>query len=396
MVDPYISVLTALYEYTPKAGYSMTIPVKQGQMLLLLDAPNDNWWKVKIKTNFQEDNGVSGLIPRLIVQKAEPIASAEALQDYTGQLSITTGEPLSVYERGEEWSLVKSLKPGGKAGYVITALIETSERLAPTPESPTDSGPRRPVMAEPHPDKIRIWHDETGQFKVEAKFLGLENGDVMLHKTNGIIVKVPFAGMSLDDMTICIELLGKPPHVRQMQRPTADGPRSSKTRIWTDRTGRFTVEAKLLGLDNSKIKLHKTNGVIIDVLPVKMAPEDLIEIASFISAGPATTSPGEGLKDQTLTPPLVAPTPAIPAVIEHHTVTTATTSQTSPSGPTELEEQAQPPFELTTQQPDQPLSTASEHDPSLATATKPEISSLMCRKSSRFWPGTGAKISPSA
>jgi hypothetical protein len=60
--------------------------------------------------------------------QAKPIASAKALYDYTangdGELTITEDEPLSVYEQEEEWILVKSNKPGGKAGYVPATYIE--------------------------------------------------------------------------------------------------------------------------------------------------------------------------------------------------------------------------------------------------------------------------------
>ncbi|KAG8743612.1 cytoskeletal protein binding protein [Ceratobasidium sp. 414] len=129
MAVTYTSVLTALYDYTPD-GAQDEVAVKEDQILLLLDGTDDEWWKVKIKTNSQEDNGPSGLVPKAYVEEAKPITSAKALYDYTangdGELSITENEPLSVYDQEEEWSLVKSNKPGGRAGYVPATYIELS------------------------------------------------------------------------------------------------------------------------------------------------------------------------------------------------------------------------------------------------------------------------------
>lgn len=55
-----------------------------------------------------------------------------------------------------------------------------------------------------------------------------------------------------------------------------------KTRIWKDRTGNFKVEAEFLGVHNHKVRLHKVNGVVIDVPVDKMAPEDVRLIKNLL------------------------------------------------------------------------------------------------------------------
>ncbi|KAG0222389.1 cytoskeletal protein binding protein [Actinomortierella wolfii] len=47
------------------------------------------------------------------------------------------------------------------------------------------------------------------------------------------------------------------------------------TRVWTDRTGTFKVEAEFLGYHDGKISLHKLNGVKIAVPVSKMSVEDV-------------------------------------------------------------------------------------------------------------------------
>ncbi len=56
------------------------------------------------------------------------------------------------------------------------------------------------LLAGPPSDQTRTWHDRTGQFRVEAAFLGFSDGKLRLHKVNGVIVEVPSEKMSLDDM----------------------------------------------------------------------------------------------------------------------------------------------------------------------------------------------------
>lgn len=52
-------------------------------------------------------------------------------------------------------------------------------------------------------------------------------------------------------------------------------PDPSKTRLWTDRTGSFKVEAQLLGRADEKIYLHKLNGVKIAIPKSLMSHDDL-------------------------------------------------------------------------------------------------------------------------
>lgn len=56
------------------------------------------------------------------------------------------------------------------------------------------------ISAGPSPARTRVWHDKTGQFRVEAEFLGLGNGKIRLHKINGVIIEVPVEKMSPEDI----------------------------------------------------------------------------------------------------------------------------------------------------------------------------------------------------
>ena len=52
---------------------------------------------------------------------------------------------------------------------------------------------------EPSANRVRTWKDRTGQFKVDAEFLGLNGSKIRLHKLNGVIIEVPMEKMSAED-----------------------------------------------------------------------------------------------------------------------------------------------------------------------------------------------------
>ncbi|GAN10569.1 cell wall organization and biogenesis-related protein [Mucor ambiguus] len=52
-------------------------------------------------------------------------------------------------------------------------------------------------------------------------------------------------------------------------------PDPTKIRTWTDRSGSFKVEAQFIDFHNGKLRLHKLNGVKIDVPVEKMCAEDV-------------------------------------------------------------------------------------------------------------------------
>lgn len=47
-----------------------------------------------------------------------------------------------------------------------------------------------------------MWSDKTGQFKVEAEYLGLKDRKIRLHKLNGVIIEVPIEKMSEEDVQL--------------------------------------------------------------------------------------------------------------------------------------------------------------------------------------------------
>jgi actin cytoskeleton-regulatory complex protein SLA1 len=47
--------------------------------------------------------------------------------------------------------------------------------------------------------QLRTWRDATGQFQVEAEFIGLEDGMVALRRSDGQVIRVPFDRLNSED-----------------------------------------------------------------------------------------------------------------------------------------------------------------------------------------------------
>jgi hypothetical protein len=58
------------------------------------------------------------------------------------------------------------------------------------------------TSVEPTAGRTRVWSDKTGQFRVEAEYLGVTNGKVRLHKLNGVIIEVPVEKLSTEDVQL--------------------------------------------------------------------------------------------------------------------------------------------------------------------------------------------------
>jgi hypothetical protein len=66
-------------------------------------------------------------------------------------------------------------------------------------------------------------------------------------------------------------------------------PDPSQTREWRDRTGQFRIEAAFFGFKNGMLRLHKTNGLIIEVPSEKMSVNDMRYVEKMIGGRGSTS-----------------------------------------------------------------------------------------------------------
>lgn len=100
--------------------------------------------------------------------------------------------------------------------YVICCIVTTTDTRKIYQTDPTEKDPVRvnftasclsrvlitltTRFTSTEPTNTRVWHDRSGQFKVDAEFLGVHNGKLRLHKVNGVVIEVPAEKMSFEDM----------------------------------------------------------------------------------------------------------------------------------------------------------------------------------------------------
>ena len=63
-------------------------------------------------------------------------------------------------------------------------------------------------LSKPNPHRVRTWIDRTGAFKVEAEFLGVQDGKIHLHKVNGVKIAVAAQKLSVEDLEYVERLMG--------------------------------------------------------------------------------------------------------------------------------------------------------------------------------------------
>lgn len=61
----------------------------------------------------------------------------------------------------------------------------------------------------------------------------------------------------------------------------------SDVRTWTDATGKFTIEAKLIGVENGKAKLEKPDGKILQIELEKLSKSDQAFVANLMGESPS-------------------------------------------------------------------------------------------------------------
>ncbi|KAG8955642.1 cytoskeletal protein binding protein [Tulasnella sp. 424] len=208
-------VMKAAYGYYATADDELTM--EEDQLLYLLGNLDDDWAKVQVHVPLDalsEAEPAAGLVPSAYIEPAAPLYRAVALYDYEpngeGEIRMKENEKLSVYLKEDEWILVKIDRKGTVSqpaiGYVPANYTEVLQPIS----SQSKDLPRRPNLEKPKPTNTRIWHDRSGQFKVEAQFLGIHDNKIRLHKANGVIIEVLGEKMSAEDMEFIKKLKTNP------------------------------------------------------------------------------------------------------------------------------------------------------------------------------------------
>ncbi len=147
---------------------------------------------------------------------------------------------------------VKSLKTEGiDKDLIILSLIEgdTTQRMSDAYQQLSNA-----ALTQSHGD----------QFWADVALSRLKNTDRDL-RTARDVLRVKLSERYHKSFPSMAETVQSPDDDKGDAKSAESGDKDAGFRFWTDRTGRYQVQAKFLGLEEGKAKLEKTDGTIINI-----------------------------------------------------------------------------------------------------------------------------------
>ncbi|KAE8231680.1 hypothetical protein CF326_g3298 [Tilletia indica] len=224
----------ALYDFTAEGDDELS--VAENEDLFVLERENEDWWKVRNAA------GQEGVVPASYVEaKSESATNGDASFAHDGQDDDDeAAEAAAVAAAAEEAEREEQAQQQRKQEAATRKKREDAERQR------RDVLKAQPAPAPPQADSRAARNTDSA--RAAAK-------DVQIPK-----------GRSQPD---------RPKDAAGGGSSTRGRPDPYKTRIWQDVSGKFNVEAQFLQLTGGKVRLHKINGVVIDVPVEKMSKPDI-------------------------------------------------------------------------------------------------------------------------
>ncbi|TIB38809.1 hypothetical protein E3P86_01431 [Wallemia ichthyophaga] len=191
------AIAIALYDFAAESDDELS--VKEGDRVLVLDRVSSlDWWTCKQHMN-------EGVIPASYLRIIEENVSVDKSS------SQPTSKSQPEHEQNhdpEEEAMKRVIAETHKRNEASTLAMDVAPAHHPSRhqskndrQSKQGKGRQSPThKPKPNPANLRLWHDKTGQFKVDAEFLGLRDHKLRLLKVNGVTIEVPREKMSKPDL----------------------------------------------------------------------------------------------------------------------------------------------------------------------------------------------------
>ncbi|KAK8843340.1 hypothetical protein IAR55_006996 [Kwoniella newhampshirensis] len=256
---PSSQTATAQYDFDADGDDELT--VKDGEIVTVLDKENDEWWLVK------NSRGKEGVVPAAYVQLNDGSAPAgqpdeapdsddEREREAEAAASLQAERARQAEAAGEERRRIKA------AALARQQQEEEDRRLALQIEEEQKERAARKAMRRQEEERRRR-ETEAQSARENARAGGLQPPKITKRPSN-------------NDVAAAANRLPTRGHNAPVRPPENNRPKPNpqKIRTWSDKSGQFNVEAEYLGLNGNKIRLHKLNGVIIEVPLDKMSSRD--------------------------------------------------------------------------------------------------------------------------
>ncbi|ORZ17196.1 hypothetical protein BCR42DRAFT_450997 [Absidia repens] len=237
---------SSLYAFEAEGGEE--ISVGENEQILVTDYDRDDGW-CRVETV----DGKSGILPSSYVQFYDDDGNQNEMPgtaaENGGVDSATSDEVEAYMRRQQELQDAMQLQDQRSSARRETQSKEIQKRKVDQQTRDKQERERRRRV------------QEAAQFAEMTRQRQMEDERILRETAPRSSSISPHASSSLPRSTSARQNLPKPD--------------PDRLRTWTDRSGSFRVEAQFLAYTDGKLRLHKANGVKIDVPLVKMSAEDI-------------------------------------------------------------------------------------------------------------------------
>ena len=270
----------ALYDFIGDASDELS--VKEGEDLLVIDQSNEDWWKCRNQT------GQEGVVPASYIDldtdntpghAQEDSAEADVDDSAEREQEDAAAAAKQEKERKERERIEREEEEDRARAAEQKRLAEERRKADELKKKAAEAAKQRKLEEEKAKAKASREKEKERERRRKKEEEGSSSGD----DAEEIIRKQQAKKRREADER-------RDPALRGSLTKSGPPPESGKTRVWHDRTGQFRVEAEFKGFENGKLRLHKTNGVTIEVPAEKMSAEDMAYIARFTGKSTSTSA----------------------------------------------------------------------------------------------------------
>ncbi|THV08589.1 hypothetical protein K435DRAFT_772053 [Dendrothele bispora CBS 962.96] len=237
----------ALYDF--KADGDDELTVSEGDQLVVIEKDGDEWWKCR-NVHHQE-----GMVPASYVELSAPNGAG------------TSGKP-SHQEEEEEEEEEEEDDSAAVAAQAAAAAAEEKARADAAAKAAAEAERARAEREEREKKEKRKQEAARAAAAAEAERKKRQEAAAARAQSSPSPQGRPeSSGSKKAERPSSTSGSGR---LNENGRPPAD-----QVRTWHDRSGQFRVDAALLNYKDGKLRLHKTNGVIVEVPSEKMSVEDM-------------------------------------------------------------------------------------------------------------------------
>lgn len=252
---------TALYDFEAQGDDELT--VEEGDRLFVLDdTSDDDWWKCA-----KQSNGQEGVVPASYIEldQGQPSGNQEAAEAAMTAAAAEDARNRRIQEE-QDARLAQQLAEQDRSEAQLENARAADRKLTMAREAEQRKNAEAELAAR------RKKESEARTREAERAMIdpGFSNGPVPPKLTAR-----PDSAMGMGHQDSSGATPAPPRRPDSAPREVRSKPHGL-IRTWRDRTGQFKVEAEFRGLKNGKIRLHKLNGVTIEVPLTKMSSEDVI------------------------------------------------------------------------------------------------------------------------